>query len=175
MSDIPFEEPLEIKTSYQIHRELESQYPNLYRAYKSMVSNYKILEITPAWTGGVPGIMQFIEDTKDLPNATTSGVKLKRKNTKYPFSKLNVYWHIPVSRQIKNTPGIQTKVLTVDDVNNQYPSTEAKSARFEELFSKSIQHELLTPTEQFELDVLGSLITTGSIPIEERKSKYEDI
>lgn len=173
------EVPVPLSASEQLEK-LKLQYPEYYRAWRSMHGNNSKDCICIEWRG-TSGLMKFIEDTSTLINNPTSfpGVKLKRKLKSFPYSPGNVYWSVP--KNCRKLVGIITssvqevstvRIPTLDTLIAM--SRKDQEDRFNTLMSAHFSGTILSATEIAEMDALGKLITGVEI-LPPPESKYEDV
>lgn len=184
---------------------IQEHYPVFYKAWRSMLANRSVDEITDTWRG-INGLAQFITDTSTLPNAGMPGVKLKRKNPMYVFSALNVHWVIPKNKEKLTILQVRNKDLAGNESSNSdavyqnlfntVPQVqEETSIKLTDVDAMYKKISILYPTyddrmerfnelgctfnqsleEKLELDILNKLLFNIELPTEVKPSKYEDI
>lgn len=151
---------------------LRQQYPTIYTAWRSMCGNNTVDIITPKWRGKL-GCVQFIIDTC---SSYVDGAKLKRRDSRLPFSPANVYWKLPINKERIMKKQVHAITFDLEELASKYPTQESREERINELFSASLT-EHFTPSMQLELEILTDSLITGEInvPIKEAVTKYTDI
>lgn len=176
-TDIMNTTQLKIETTSASIELIKTQYPEYYKAWKSMLSNYGKESITVFWRGTM-GLMLFIEETSAIPNAPSStlqyadSVKLKRIDNEKLFSIFNVSWVLSkvVERKLEKEEKIllysqqsQQSQPSPDNIVTKTPfrRIEDKEERLEELFTKSMD-KTLSLTEEIELNLLSEIVVSST-------------
>lgn len=180
---------------------IKQEYPAYYKAWRNMYANYGVQAIVEEWRG-TTGLIQFIADTSVLPDNPDTFTfaqapllpKLKRKREAFMFSPMNVYWKLSTkdklaqailskqivssldseSHSINETVSSMDSIESIESIKQLYPTRESQEERMNTLFTASMNGSL-TPTQDAELTVLGSLVAGTEIEPEVTPSKYVDI